>query len=58
MPFTIFISLTLTHNFKHEREETPNEENIKQGLLTLAKISFHEVPMKTQDINSKYIIKK
>ena len=39
-------------------EETTNEKSMKQGLLSLAKITIHEVPTKTQDTNSKYRINK
>ena len=39
-------------------EEMTNEKSMKQGLLSLAKITIYEVPMKTQDTNSKYRINK
>ena len=55
---TVEISLLEDHDSKREQEETTNEISVKQGLLTLAQIIIHELPMKTQDISSKYINNK
>lgn len=52
------ISLLEDHDSKREQEETTNEISVKQGLLTLAEIIIHKLPMKTQDTSSKYINNK
>ena len=48
MAFTIFLLLTF-HYWEHEQEETTNKISLKQGLLTPAQISIHQLPMETQD---------
>ena len=55
---TVEISLLEDHDSKREQEETTNEISVKQGLLTLAQIIIHELPMKTQDTSSKCINNK
>ena len=55
---TVEISLLEDHDSKREQEETTNEISIKQGLLKLAQIIIHELPMKRQDTSSKYINNK
>ena len=55
---TVEISLLEDHDSKREEEETTNEISVEQGLLTLAEIIIHELPMKIQDTSSKCINNK
>ena len=55
---TVENSLLEDHDSKREQEETTNEISVKQGLLTLAQIIIHDLPMKTQDTSSKCINNK
>ena len=48
MAFTVFLLLTF-HYLEHEQEETTTKIGLKQGLLTLAQISIHQLPRETQD---------
>ena len=48
MAFTIFLLLTF-HYSEHEQEETTNKISLKQGLVTLAQNSIHQLPRETQD---------
>ena len=55
---TVEISLLEDHDSKREQEETTNEISVKQGLLTLAQIIIHDLPMKIQDTSSQCINNK
>ena len=43
------ISFLEDHDSESEQEETTNEISIQQGLLTLAHISIHKLPVKTNN---------